>query len=247
MADFFRALGSFFAGHIGLLVLLIILVIILMLIFYPLKYEVRGKYDDSFYLKGRLWWLFSIYGFDIRVAEKTRMWIHVGPFKKMLYGQKKTEAEEDKDKVPEEKKKDKEIKNDPDDDKKKNLPAAMIRFLMKKENRDYLKKVLGFLKKFLKKIAPKKIKANVRFSLGSPDKTGFAVAAAAVVPVIYWYDIALMPDFERDEQYLKTTFYVAGKISIAWMIGLVTKVLLQKQTREILVYIFGSKKKQSGG
>ena len=249
MADFFGAIVSFFAGHIFLLILLIILVLILLLIFYPIKYDLRGKYDESFFFKGKFWWLFSIYGFDIRIAEKTRVWFHLGPIKRMIYGEKKsssdTEKENDHKKNQKIDKKNKDESEDEEeedeDDKKTNSLVAFINFIKKKENRDYLKKVFELLKKTIKKMLPRSIKANVRFGLGAPEKTGLALAAISAVPMAYWYDISIVPDFEVEDMYVKATFHMVGKIKIAWILAFLISNLVKKQTIKIIRFLLGSK------
>lgn len=75
-------------------------------------------------------------------------------------------------------------------------------------NRKAVKVILREVFYLLRKLAPKKGKADVGFSAGDPALTGEILGGLSMLPLLYKKGVHVVPDFETD------MFYILGEIDI---------------------------------
>lgn len=119
----------------------------------------------------------------------------------------------------------------------KKIYTRMKKVLTDKQNQDavkHLKKELSYLIRIL---LPKKSKADLVFSTGSPDTTGQLFGILACFPAIYQKDWNLMPDFQAEELYFKGTFWGKGRAAMYQLVGIVIRILLDKNCRKLYAVV----------
>lgn len=84
------------------------------------------------------------------------------------------------------------------------------------------------LVKFLKHICPKKARLNLTYSTGSPDTTGISLGVIAMFPIAYKNRFNIVPDFQSEEAYAKGDGWMKGRIYIYFLLGIVIRVLRDK-------------------
>lgn len=89
--------------------------------------------------------------------------------------------------------------------------------------------IFSLLKVFL----PKNSKVDIVFSLGSPDLTGKALGLYFMFPFLYQNEWNVRPDFETEEVYVKGKFYANGRIYLYKIVGIVLRVLFDKNCRRL--------------
>lgn len=90
------------------------------------------------------------------------------------------------------------------------------------------------LKYLLRHFKFRKIKTDLRFSLGDPANTGQALGVLCMIPALYRYDFHITPDFEAEKTYVRGCFQVKGHIRLIHT--LVSIIRLWKQ-REVRVFV----------
>lgn len=66
----------------------------------------------------------------------------------------------------------------------------------------------------LRHYKPRRMEADIEFSLADPARTGMAVGMFSLIPVIYRYPCSIVPDFSSDRLYAKGRFFVKGKVTV---------------------------------
>lgn len=56
----------------------------------------------------------------------------------------------------------------------------------------------------------RKLKTDLTFSTGDPATTGQILGVLCMVPVLYQYEVSVVPDFESEQWYLRGTFEIKG-------------------------------------
>ncbi len=56
----------------------------------------------------------------------------------------------------------------------------------------------------------RKLKTDLTFSAGDPALTGQILGMLCMVPVLYQYEVSVVPDFESEQWYLRGTFEIKG-------------------------------------
>lgn len=56
----------------------------------------------------------------------------------------------------------------------------------------------------------RKLKTDLTFSAGDPALTGQILGVLCMIPVLYQYEVSMMPDFESEQWYLRGTFEIKG-------------------------------------
>ena len=56
----------------------------------------------------------------------------------------------------------------------------------------------------------RKLKTDLTFSAGDPALTGQILGMICMVPVLYQYEVSVVPDFESEQWYLRGTFEIKG-------------------------------------
>lgn len=130
--------------------------------------------------------------------------------------------------------------------KKSENKAEKKRFLDKlKEIKAQKDKILAFIKaekhklafqrvlkeglRLLKKLKPRKLKANTEFGFEDPYTTGSVLAYASMLYPFYGDNISIRPNFE--EAILKGDVYVKGHIRISYFVSMGLRLLLDKNIR----------------
>lgn len=70
------------------------------------------------------------------------------------------------------------------------------------------------LLKLLRSYKPRKLKADVSFSLADPSLTGMATGLLSLMPVIYRYPCSIVPDFTSEKLYAEGEISASGKVRI---------------------------------
>ena len=234
-----------FLGWLLLAVLIVVVFVLLILLFCPVRYLVDIHWIEEQWAKFRVHWLFHLirakvsYGDDLIYGEIHLFW------KKISFSFDLTEKKEKEDVVKEEKPK--EAKETTDESIISKIKGMIERI---KEAYPKLKKILtdeknkeavGHLKDeiiyLLKVLLPKKSKVDAVFSTGSPDTTGQAFGVLACFPAMYHKDWKLIPDFESDEMYFKGTFWGKGRIYGYEIVGIILRILFDKNCRRLYTII----------
>lgn len=66
----------------------------------------------------------------------------------------------------------------------------------------------------LRHYKPRRMEADIEFSLADPARTGMAVGMFSLIPVIYRYPCSIVPDFSSDRLYAEGRFFVKGKVTV---------------------------------
>lgn len=113
--------------------------------------------------------------------------------------------------------------------------ASDIRRVITDEaNQSVVQAVFSELEYLLKHFKFRKLVTDLCFSAGDPAATGQALGVLCMFPVLYQYQVSIIPDFEREELYVKGTFEIKGHMRAIHLI--VTLVHLWKK-REVRVLV----------
>lgn len=232
-------------GWVLLIVLLVVVLVLLIILFCPVHYLVEGEWLEEKWAKAKVHWLLHLfrvkisYGDDLIYGEVGILW------KKMTFSFDLTQ----KDEEPEEKEKSAENKHD--EDKKqsiiskikgiieriKEIYLKVKKILQDEKNQEAIKHLKDEVIYLIKIMLPKKSKIDAVFSTGSPDTTGQLFGVLACFPLMYHKDWRLLPDFEADEAYFKGTFGGKGKIYGCQLVGIVLRILFDKNCRRLYTII----------
>ncbi len=102
-------------------------------------------------------------------------------------------------------------------------------FLTDKSHVNAFKKVKKEVVRLLKKLKPKKIDIKVRFGFEDPSVTGQVLGGISMFYPIFGDSVQLIPDFEN--QVLKGSAYLKGRIRIWHFVSMAVKLLLCKDIR----------------
>ena len=105
--------------------------------------------------------------------------------------------------------------------------------LTDKRNQSAVSHVKNEIFSLLRGFLPKNAKVDIVFSLGSPDFTGKALGLCFVFPFLYQNEWKLRPDFETEEVYVKGKFHANGRIYLYKIVGMVLRILLDKNCRRL--------------
>ena len=233
-----------FLGWSLLAVILILILAVLIILFHPVRYLVNIHWLDEQWAKFQAHWCFHL----IRAKFSYRDDLVYGEL--YLFGKKKTfsldltEKKEESDDSEIKEKKAKETSNEGIISKikgmieriKESYPKVkkIITDEKNKEAVAHLKRELVYL---LKVLLPKKSKIDAVFSTGSPDTTGQAFGILACFPAVYQKNWKIIPDFESDELYLKGTIWGKGRIYGYEIIGIILRIIFDKNCRRLYTII----------
>lgn len=111
----------------------------------------------------------------------------------------------------------------------KNLKDKIVGFLTAESHKKAFQKLLKELLRLLKKLKPKKLKANVEFGFEDPYKTGSILAYLSMLYPFYGDNINIVPDFT--EQVLKGDIFIKGYIRISYMVSMGIRLILDRNIR----------------
>ena len=110
-----------------------------------------------------------------------------------------------------------------------------------KTNQSAVKKILKNVFYILKKIKPRVKSADVDFSLGEPDTTGYICAFLAAVPFTYEKNVRVAPDFESEDLFFKGEATLAGNVCLIYILIAAIRILLDESCRNLFKKLGGDK------
>ncbi len=119
----------------------------------------------------------------------------------------------------------------------KEIYPKIRKILTDEQNQDAVKHLKDEVVYLIKIFVPKKSKVDAIFSTGSPDTTGQLFGVLACFPAMYQNDWKLMPDFQSDDAYFKGTFWCKGWIALYQFVGIVLRILFDKNCRRLYTMI----------
>ena len=107
------------------------------------------------------------------------------------------------------------------------------RFLTDETNRQAFLFLRDQIFGLLKKILPRRMKLDLRFSTGSPDTTGQILGILAMFPMAYKNNWNVEADFSAETFYVEAAFALKGRIAAIQMVIPVVRILLDKNCRKL--------------
>ena len=109
------------------------------------------------------------------------------------------------------------------------LKEKIMSYIRAEAHKIGFQKLLKELLRVLKKLKPKKLKANVEFGFEDPYTTGNILAYASMLYPIYGDNISIKPNFE--EVIIKGDVYLKGRIRISYFANMGIRLILNKNIR----------------
>ncbi len=101
-------------------------------------------------------------------------------------------------------------------------------------NRHALGCIWTELLKILRSYKPRKLKADLAFSLADPALTGEAVGLLSLMPIVYRYPCRIIPDFTSDQLYVEGELAAQGKVHVIVFLLTLLRLLLDKQFMQVV-------------
>lgn len=101
-------------------------------------------------------------------------------------------------------------------------------------NHSIVKAVLAELGYLLKHFRFRKLVTDLRFSAGDPAATGQALGVMCLFPILYRYQVSVIPDFEAEEFYIKGTFEVKGHVRTVHLVVTLLHLWKKKEVRDLV-------------
>lgn len=222
------------------IIILIILGITLLLAFYCLILPISYNFSSNFDKKNYVFRVNDLLRFiNISLNYKQNKLSYkislifgakkiTGPDKKAKNSDKK-----EKKKITKQKKKvDKKEKDKDKKTKKSNINYKEIIF--EKQNRKTLLFIIKEFFKTLNKLKPKVFRANINYSLGSPDKTGILTGGLSLLSFVYAKKNNIYPDFESEYPYISGKIKIKGEVKLIWFVVLFFRLLCKSSVRRLL-------------
>ncbi len=247
-------------GKILLIILLAVLVLVLYLLFTPFMYKADGAFDreEGTVFVAKLHDFSHFFGISVAysdglAARLTLLWgavkIPLGKKDKTEMPkkekQKRAEEEEsgsekedvktsDSEKTGSEKPKDKKKK----EKKPKSIAAAVA------GNIGGLNYIIGKVFALIGKMKPTVLTADLDYSAGEPDTTGYVTGVLAMLPFVYGKKKSFRPDFQSDDPYVSGTLGLKGKIFLFQAVYIIIKIIANKESRDFIGDVLGAVKQQ---
>ncbi len=113
----------------------------------------------------------------------------------------------------------------------------LYEFVSKESNRRGIKFIVIYLLKMLRHFLPRKLEADVVFSMGEPDQTGYVLAAVSCIPFRNARIKRIEPDFESEEPYFQGYVLVSGFMQGMVVLVTLIRIFVHKECRRLLKYI----------
>ena len=101
-------------------------------------------------------------------------------------------------------------------------------------NRRALRHLLSEIHYLLRHFGPRRVRADVSFSLGDPANTGYATAALSMWPFSYGKGCRIIPDFEKEQLYLRGWMDARGHVRAVHILVIGLRLLLDRDIRKII-------------
>lgn len=96
------------------------------------------------------------------------------------------------------------------------------------KNQDAIKHLWKEIKYLFFHFRPRKIRGEALFGTSDPALTGQITGVICLFPYFYAYNIHILPDFESDENYLKSDFLVEGHVRLIHILCVGIRILFDK-------------------
>lgn len=252
----FKLIGSILLALLGVILLLVLLVL-----FVPVRYHVFGQIEDELTIHVRAGWLLHLISFHsdyegeefalslrilgIRVKAKKKSVLEEEEWEDEEQEQEqgteerlKTDEGQNADKKPEAEK-EPEINKKPGNKVKTTQKISKVlkqasslkETLTDEANQTIFIAVLAELKYLLRHFRFRKLITDLRFSLGDPAATGQALGILSMFPILYQYQVGIMPDFESEALYVKGTFEIKGRMRVVHFMAAIVRLWKRKEVR----------------
>lgn len=101
-------------------------------------------------------------------------------------------------------------------------------------NRRALAHAISEIRYLLRHYGPRRVRADLSFSLGDPANTGYATAALSICPFSYGKHCRITPDFETEQMYLLGWMDLRGHMRLIHVLITVLRLLFDKDVRRII-------------
>ncbi|MGN0170247.1 MAG: DUF2953 domain-containing protein [Lachnospiraceae bacterium] len=223
-------------GIILLVILGIILLAAFAILFFPLRYKAWSDFREEGYpdVNVRGSFLFHILGLrftyrDGRMDTIFRLLF----FQKRLYSDSKKTSENTQ---TDHNNKNKDVSANRHKRKKGFLIwlTDMMKELQKEENKQAWSLCVRQIKYLCKHYGPRKMKGNLRFSLGDPAYTGVALGLVSMFPFVYTKDFQLHPDFQSESVYFRGNLSLSGRLRLIHLLRSFIRLFMNKTIRSFI-------------
>lgn len=111
----------------------------------------------------------------------------------------------------------------------KAMKDKIVSFINAEEHKKAFQKFLKEIVRLLKKLKPKKLKANVEVGFEDPYTTGSILAYASMLYPFYGDNISIRPNFE--EVVMKGDLYIKGHLRISYFANMGIRLILNRNIR----------------
>lgn len=101
-------------------------------------------------------------------------------------------------------------------------------------NRRALRHLLSEIGRILRHFRPRRVLADVCFSLGDPANTGYVTAALSMCPFSYGKDCRIIPDFEAGKWYVQGRLDVRGHGQAVYPAAAGMRLLFDRDVRRVI-------------
>ena len=101
-------------------------------------------------------------------------------------------------------------------------------------NRHAISSLFSELLKLLRSYKPRKLRADVSFSLADPAWTGKVTGILSIMPWIYRYPCRIIPDFTADQAYIEGEVHVRGKVTVGVFLLSLLRLVRDKQFMKVV-------------
>ncbi|MEG0806479.1 MAG: hypothetical protein RR364_09170 [Lachnospiraceae bacterium] len=95
-------------------------------------------------------------------------------------------------------------------------------------------KVLHQLGYLWKHLCPRRIKANLSFSMEDPSYTGWTLGIISLIPAFYKKGVSIQPDFTKEEWWAEGALELKGHLRLYHVLVVIVKLMIDQQVRTIL-------------
>jgi len=224
---------------IGIIILAILGIVILLLaltLFVPFRYDISGHYYDKEDYKAevRCSYLLHIISFSLSYEKELASSLKLFGIKMDLSAKAKedeTENEVDSKEKDSENKKKKANKEE-----KSGNVLANLKSFSEEHNLDYvIHFLIDQLVYLLNELAPRKVKLDLDLGFTNPAYTGWTVAGLSMVSWIYNDGVNITPYFNTDENIVKGSTRLKGRIRLVVLVIILCRVLFDKEVKRTLL------------
>ena len=153
---------------------------------------------------------------------------------------KASEAEKPEEQREQQKKKKRQRKNSKEkspDGKAENIRETLDKLrkeLTDESNRRALRHVCSEIGCLFRHCGPRRVRADVSFSLGDPANTGYATAVLSVCPFSYGKGCRIVPDFQTEQLYARARLDMLGYVQLIHVLVIGLRLLFDKDIRKVV-------------